>query len=720
MPPDEEPRRLHLVCLTAIPFLHVLAFAGGFLGERSYPLEAGCVSLLVVMGILLLLIGRAPVRPDDENWDSTTRLTIGCLCALLAWTVITQAFSPRECGFSRIGDTALLIGLALSVVLLRPDPRALLTAAGASVACMTIVSAVVSGAHGKLTPTADLAFGLGSVTVLGCLATPMLAAWAITLWLRRNDAQRPRADELVLCAAGIAALVVVVVMTARRGPTVAVVAITAVLTCWWLWRRFPRPTLVMVTVLVVAGTVWGMMTLINGTATGRGERYLQYRTAWEIGVAGFPLGHGPYGMLASDSSRAADALLWTAREKTGFHAHNELLNAWVEGGMVQVALTLALGLLLGLRIVRCADPVLKPAYVALGTAWTVHAMTDNTFGIPLGMAWNGILFGAILTLPQKADQGVEARPRALRWMAWGSGLLAIITGWPALRMMMLSESTPIHARVTALEACRDPLFVLGEAGFLVSSPLTEEPLKELAIQMARNRLGWTGNLPLAAAFVADAHGDHEHAIEALVRVAARNPFDLDACDAIVATVRAHPELEREVPGPLRFRCAVLIGALPLPGEARFAAQDMAIAGNFFAAIQHALRADTLTDRQREQLLELVGTYGQIKQVAISAMQACAQSPPDYGARMLAHADKIADGLSDPQTASRALGLIVTTPQAERAYPLARRIFTRWFTDLENQQAPVFSNRNSPLERDAWVSTVRIWRLARARTAPPGD
>lgn len=709
----EPSRRLQTAILTCIPLLHVLAFECGFLCERTYPLEAGCVSLLTIMGVLLALTWGTPF-PTERTWDHSTRLIIGGLCALFAWTVITQSMSPLQSGFSRVGDTAMLVSIALCVLLLRPSPRALLTLAGASVACMTLISVIVTLSHGKITLSANLAFGVGALPALGCMVTPVLTAWAISLWLRRRDEVRPRWSEYALCAAGIVALLVIIVVAERRGPAVAMAAIVCVMSCWYAWRRFPRMTIVIVVVVAALIAAYVIPRLINDSGNGRGERYFLYRVAWAVGVDGFPFGHGPLGMLAADASTSPDAMMWTAREQSTFHAHNELLNAWVEGGIVQVLLVIGLAILMALRIALCSDPVLKPAYVALGTAWLVHAMTDNTFGIPLGMAWNGVIFGAILTLPQTVSRDVCVVPRAVLWLTTACGMLAIITGWPALRMALLSESTPIHARITALESCRDPLFVLGEAWFIIVAPNAENPIKELALQMAHNRIGWTTNFPWASARVAASHGAHERLVQSLVRVVERNPFDVDACVEIVKAVRKWPELAVLVPNPIRVRCAILNGTMPTDEKSVIDGTSMQIAADLFVDVQHALLKNQIQDQHREQLLLLARHYGRIKHVAILATQVCSVSSPAYTARMMEHFDQINDGFGYAQAVPRALALAITQQQAENILPIVRATSPQWFEGLEKRQAPVFTDPNDQNERDLWQAVARIWSLTRAK------
>jgi hypothetical protein len=711
-----DQQRLITGFLVFLPVVHVSAFELGFLTDCTYPLAAGIVSLLVVVAVTFgwLWYNRRSFKPHD--WDHSARVVVGCLCALLAWMVISQIFSPRESGFSHIGDMALLVGLALSVALIRPDSRTFLSAAGASMACMTIVSVVVTAAHGRLNVIngENLMFGIGAAPALGCLATPTLAAWAIALWCRRKDIEAPRLIEYGLCVAGITALIIFVVMDARRGPVVAVAAMVCVFVGLFAWRRSPKMTIAVVVVIGMVLASYITFKLANDPGTGREGRYLMYRTAWAVGLESFPFGNGPFGMLAADTSASPDAKMWIARESAALHPHNELLKAWVDGGVIQVALTIMLGVLLALRIGRCSDTALRPAYIALGTAWFVHAMTDNTFGVPLGMAWNGVLFGAIMTLPQVQARGVLPMPKAVLWLATGSGLLAIVTGWPSIGMAMLGKNTPMHERLTALEACRDPLFIQAEVGIIVSSPDTDVPVKALAVQMAEKRIGWTANIPRMAIAIAAAEGKKKEYLQALVRVAQRNPFDLDACTSIIDGVRRWPDLVEVIPEPIRVRCATLNGIIEPDVGIMIDGKNMETAGICLVGIHRAIITDGLTDRHREQMLLLVKYYGQIKNVAMGAMHVCSLSPSTYTARMMEYRHQISDGFGYPQMGKRALALAITKPQAESILPLVRFIYKTWFDGLEKHQAPQFSRSTNRDELETWQAVVRIWSLTQPK------
>ncbi len=701
-----------LAWLTALPVLFLFSFIVALLCGQNYALESACGSLLVSMGVTLVLLWRNRRTVTTNDWDASERQIVVCCCALLVWVAMTQVSNPRESGLARVGDTAMAVTLMLFVLLLRPDPRLFLRAMGASIACLTIVCVVVSGYYGKLTRDEGILYALGPVTILGCLALPILAAWAITLWQRRAAGERTPIGELMLCAMGLIALGVMTLMTERRGPVVALGAAAGLLACRYSWRRFPRLTLITVTLLAIAAAIWLVPRLLHDPGSGRNERYLLYRVAWAIGLEGFPFGQGPFGMLAATNSSAQESILWVARGKNAFHAHNELLNAWIEGGVIQVALAVALGVLMALRVVRCADPALKTAYLVLGTVWLVHAMTDNTYGIPLGMAVSGLFAGGVLSLPQSRSRDPRALSTAVLWLATGCGILSIAIGWPVFRMAALRDSTPIEIRLRALESCRDPLFVMAEEKTILSSPDADPPSKSLAIGIAIKRMGWTQGLSYAAMMSMEAERQRLPYLEAVVRLAQRNPFQLDMYPRLQQIVTTWPELKAAIPDHLLVRAAILQGSVGVMAGTKITGRNIAVAADCLAGIQRALNTRSVNIQHREQMLELVRHYGQCPPVAVLALQVCSLGSPDYSQQMLEQIDRITDGLGTSVAISRALDRVTTPTSAALVAPLVKRLCTPWIDRLELCQPPRFHSSDDLQERDCWCAVVRIWSLTR--------
>ena len=619
-----DDRGSFIAWLACLPLLHFVAFVIGITCLRNYPLEASCASLLVMVVSMLVFLW---LRRDRlaADCDRGTRQVIGCCCALFAWVVLTQVLSPRQSGVARVGDTAMLVSLIMGMVLLRPDPRAWLSAVGASAACTAVAAVVLSGVNGMLLPTGAAVYGIGAAPVLGCIVTPVLAAWAIALWQRRHDTDGPRAREYILCVVGIFALAVYVVTDLRRGPVVAVGVIGLVFICQAAWRRAPRLTLLFIALASLVLATYLAPKLFSDVGTGRGERYALYRLAWTLGWEAFPFGHGPFGMLAAEDSPSHAAFMWIARERSAMHAHNELLNAWVEGGVIQVVLVLTLVGFLVMRIVRCSDRVLKMSYVALGTAWLVHALSDNTYGTPLGMAWSGVLIGGIMVLPQTLRVEVRPQARSLLWLVSVTGVIAIALGWPAFRMAWLTGTTPMHARLSAMEDCRDPVFLCSELRVITVSPDAEPQMKGIAVAIVAKRIGWTTNVPYAGVLAASAEHERVPYLESLVRLARRIPFDQNLCGSILEVVDQWPEMEELIPKRIRLRCAVFKGVIGMKPGAVVDGRDVGLAADCLITIHRSMTAGTLNEEQREQTLALARYYGQIQYVAILATQVCSMS-----------------------------------------------------------------------------------------------
>lgn len=709
--PTVEPITILLVF---IPILHVLGFCFGWLTDRTYSLQMGQATILcVVFALMAVAINKGTYR-SDVRWDGLARAIVLSLCALLTWVVATQQWSSFSGGYARIGDYATLLVIVIMIVMAPTAPSCWLRLIGASIATMTVIVVVVSVAHGRLSTDDNQVFGLGAQPILGCLATPILSAWVIHLWLRRRMAYEPTSRvEWAWCVVGVFALVCYMWFAERRGPLVALVAIVAFYVCLRFWRRVPRLTVLGLSVTVATVVIYLGFQLIHHEGTGRSERYLLFRVAAEIGWSAFPWGVGPFGMLAADQSSSMSAMLWVAREKAAFHAHNELLNAWVEGGVVQVGIVTTLVLLLVKRIARCPDNQLKWPYVAMAVAVCVHAMTDNTYGIPLGMAWCGLVIGGILTLPQPpADQ--ELLPKTIPWLAVGCGSLAVISCWPIFSMAGLSRDTAMSQRLEAMQRCRDPMFVFNELGIIANSSGADSPMKCIAVDIAVGRAGWALFVPRAAVAAAASNGDYPRYIEGLVRIAQRNPFDLDACRNILQVVQADPTLAELVPEQIKQRCAMLIGVAHVEVKDDNALADWHSASLCLAAIWFATDRNALTDRHRDQIIQLMKRYPLIPTICVAAMRVASRSDELFVQRLVEHKELAMSGIGSYQSISAALKLVSSPKQAAALFRIfeSHQYYASIINRLDQRQSPGFTGRESDEMRQAWKEVVRLWSLAR--------
>ena len=284
----------------------------------------------------------------------------------------------------------------------------------------------------------------------------------------------------------------------------------------------------------------------------------------------------------------------------------------------------------------------------------------------------------------------------------------------AFRMAWLTGTTPMHARLSAMEDCRDPVFLCSELRVITVSPDAEPQMKGIAVAIVAKRIGWTTNVPYAGVLAASAERERIPYLESLVRLARRNPFDQNLCGSILEVVDQWPEMEELIPKRIRLRCAIYKGELGVTPGALVDNRDVGMAADCLVAIQRSMTAGTLNEEQREQTLALARHYGQIQHVAILATQVCSVSSPAYTARMMEHFDQINDGFGYAQAVPRALALAITQQQAENILPIVRATSPQWFEGLEKRQAPVFTDPNDQNERDLWQAVARIWSLTRAK------
>lgn len=697
--------------LLSLPLIYALGFEVGFLLERSYPVAMAMVAILATIGLVVLIGSVRKTGDAPLFWDQDQRYLTGTLVVLLASAVGLQVMSDRQSGLARIGDVALMLGLSMMMVRLRPNPRHMLQAAGAAMASTASICVVTGAVHGKLDVSANVIFGFGSVTLLGCFATPILLAWVVYQWKERQATTRM---SVAWCVIGLSTLAVLVVMTERRGPILASLCPLVAWAALSLWRWSPRWTLVAFGSVAVLALILFLPMAISDPGTGRGQRFLLFRVAAILGWESFPFGLGPFGMLAADQSANWSAHLWIARERSALHAHNELLNAWVEGGVIHVGLWLAVMGLLTRRILGCSDPALKAAFLTLFSSWLGLAMVDNSFGTPLGMAWSGVIYGCIMCLPQTNPVGLKPVPRMAKVLAVAAITLGLGLGSVNWRMAFLSPDSPPHERLTALEQCRDPVLIQGELGLLVGNPKTDSPIKVLAVQMARNRIGWTANVPAAAVVASAALGDREGYVRALSRQLARNPFDLNACDSIRQACERWPVLNDLVPLDQKRRLALLSGELVEPEVLSADVMNFQKAADCFAMIAGVLRRGEMTREHSNRLLDLSGKYGQIEDVAATAIRACAVSADDYLNNLQRHVPLLRDGLGATVSVIRAFEEVAFSGHAQRFYPLLTLLFPDWVSRLNTLQAPKFTNPNDYNTRAQWIIVVRFWSMGSQR------
>ena len=97
------------------------------------------------------------------------------------------------------------------------------------------------------------------------------------------------------------------------------------------------------------------------------------------------------------------------------HAHNDLLQAWTEGGTVGLILLLLLLVPLIRRLVSALSGARGPGAVGIAaglTALMLHALVDFNFHIPANAAIAAVLAGGILGLPWSATDSSSSDRRS--------------------------------------------------------------------------------------------------------------------------------------------------------------------------------------------------------------------------------------------------------------------------------------------------------------------
>ncbi len=570
-----------MVPALVLPWAMVL-YTCGYLAERAQPLAL--LGLLVALLPVFALVA-LPWRLTLDRWTAGTLsvAVIGILYLLVAvglfgeWQLNVGKLATY-CGALVLG--ALVAGSPISA------QRWLHTLA---------IAALVTFIY---TVACDLTVGvrcftLGNVNFIGTCAAPVLFAWAAWAIASRWCGHRVGAWHVVGLAAA-AVVLVTYIFTAQPGsPRRAILLSGGIAACAAIcaacWSRWRGPTLAacaIVAAIAIGGAAW---MLANPSFDPRADRILIYRGAVDGIAANLPFGNGAYSALglstvAGESARfRASTGLWT------YHAHNELLDALLNYGVVGGACAIAL--LVGLigKCLSIVDPALRAAASALLAALWVHASLDTAFAYPAPVLWAGALVGFMLLCPGAARTcSVPVRP-----VAWVLAIPCVIAGaWFERGAAFVHlEASPAIRNVAIDSTCNpDIAFLEGEAALQeeltnadvpsavgtlarLERPLRSNgPLVEWRLVVAERQVQWLAEratLPAKSPEEGEYLALHSQEADQLLFVAAqayiqRLPFSLRGYQALLMLIRRRPEFARDLPGIVRERAAYLDSRADLP------------------------------------------------------------------------------------------------------------------------------------------------------------
>lgn len=703
--------------IATLPFAVVVAFTLAFLTKRSSPVEAGVLLLqLVPLGLVLTL-------PSMRLNDGLAGRFVAIALAYQAWMAINQMLNPLALisGWWRFAEHAMAFVLLMVMLVQRPDPRQWLRVLGSSLALAAVVVVGLNAHIGTINPGDTACYGFGHVNILMNTATGTLLAWALVMLLDRCAGARIPWLDLAIWAMGTSALVVQGVGVRRRGALAAVVAVAAIFAWRWCWKKNKPFALA----LAFAGLVAGMFAVDHMFSqtipTARNERVKIYRAAFDGIAESHPWGYGHYGQLQIQQCPGEAARHVTVSGAFGVHAHQELLDQLLDGGVIAGGLCLLMMALVAYHTWHLRDPAIRAAGLALGTATVVHAMTDNVYGTIVGQAWVGMVVGFLLSQP--AD---HPSPGPLRWLppvrviVWP---FALVCAWSVTRILyptLIHADASVAVQIRCLDQALEPQTI----GFQVLRVIAQEDpafgtsVRRAALRRSADKMGWYGYTAAYEAYYAHQDGAPNEQVEADLRVLRFSPFHRQGYEYLGNLLKRHPELSGQVPVRIRMRLAYLEGkpGLPHPNLAP-APNDIDEAADLFAFTTWAIVTGTPWPELVAPLRNLVEGYGDIPGVIGLVIMAAGTAPPGTFDWLAAHAPAMELGMGYTGLILPLLQELRTPAQAAGVFPLVKAYHQQVVRECE--QGTLMMPKRHGDEYWAWRITVtRLWSLQRRyRPAP---
>jgi hypothetical protein len=568
---------------------------------------------------------------------------------------------------------------------------------------------------GTIVPGDTSCFGFGHVNILMNTATGTLLAWGLVMLLDRRAGVRISRLDLVVWLAGAAALLVQGVGLRRRGALVAVAAIAALFAWRWCWGKSRPLALLLAFAGVAAGLFVAIQMFGQTIPTARNERVKIYRAAFDGIAQTHPWGFGHYGQLQIQQCPGEAARHVTAAGGFGVHAHQELLDQLLDGGVIAGGLCLLLMALVAYHTWHLRDPVIRVAGLALGAATVVHAMTDNIYGTLVGQAWVGMVTGFLLSQP--AD---HQSPGPLRWLppvrliVWP---FALVCAWSVTRILY---PTFIHAdaSVAVQIRCLDQALEPQTIGFQALRVITQEDpaistsVRRAALRRCADRMGWYGYTASYEAYYAHLSGTPGEQVAADLRVLRFSPFHRQGYEYLGNLLKRHPELSAQVPVRMAMRLAYLEGK---PGllhpNLEAAPTDIEEAADLFAFTTWAIVTGTPWPELVAPLKHLVENYGDIPGVISLVIMAAGSAPPGTFDWLIAHAPEMELGMGYSGLILPLLHELKTPAQAAGVFPLVKTYYQQVVRECE--QGTLVMPEKAGEEYLAWrIEVTRLWGLQR--------
>ncbi len=730
----------------------VVVYTTAFLFGRAFP--ASGRSLLVLLAPLLV-ISQLPHRWDR---DRMSLVASALMLGFVAWSLLQLLWvTPLvEIGAGRCAVMAAAIVLCWSVMHGPTPAEGLIAAAGVS----TMLALAVAIVGMRQYDTAS--FGLGNINHLLYCCTPAFFGWVAWLVASALLGRRTAPWQWLLAAVtGVEIVYASVFATPgmpRRGAFVAGGAAALGLAAMWLWSRSRRACIAAIACATLAAggaLAWQAHHHHDGSLMARTERVQIYRAAMESIPHSLPWGAGLYGSLGQQDLDGEANRHLTSTGLWLMDVHNQLLESFLDGGIVGGLLFIALVVTMWWRTSRIADPALRYGAAAIGVVLLVHGLTDNCYGMPAGMAWAGVLFGIMLSCPvAEPDEKAPIIP-GLRLCAW------IIVGFctfaatremsatfmsydasTAVRMRTLRQTwqadllgdqwrpvMEVSFRREDMAGCRRLLDLAGPrlgwtSGQLAASCMVDERMTLIALNEMYLALGaaWREPDQIAAvgkrwrqlAEVSSADRDQQRDLLRLIHRFPMGNFSYAHLDALMSR---RPDLEHLVPAIVKTRMAYRSGSPDVPAPRLEKPGSIEMAADLYSEMLWANGRKCGPERLSEPLRWLLRSYGDIDESQLLALLLVRDAEPGAYAWLIDE-PAIIRGFS-PSFTSDYLTLLDSIDDPVKArvcWPLLARMNPEFAHDIERGHLDLASI-DAPATIAIWERFVRIHALAISRPAP---
>ncbi len=449
--------------------------------------------------------------------------------------------------------------------------------------------------------------------------TPLLLGFTLD-WA--TSPVRRRHIDTVSIVVGIGSLLTLILWDQRRGALAAIACALLGILFIVGWRRGHRMAVVVVLTTAMLAATWLVVRSYESVPVFGNLRWRLYHSASEVALAGSPWGWGHYGML---KTQELDYESCRHQAKTtdswATHAHNEPLDAAIDGGPIGLILWIAMGVVLILAIRRNPDARWR---LVLSTIWLAQipiALFDNTNAITMGHWSWAVAAGLALNPGGNAAVSPVASPQKPWLPAVLTGILAVGVGLVTLinlsRTVLVFNGAPAAVMAKYAAYPREPMLQTSFAYQAAALALLQrdDVLLEKVLDQAREIGGLNGLMAGYAADVAGRLHSGLPCIPLILEAGRRDPFSETVYYALDKQIRRHPEVKSALPEAWLDKVEVVCGRRkPLPISELPLATDFESAATLTVHLRRHLSDHGMSPALIPALTSLVQGYADISSV----------------------------------------------------------------------------------------------------------